>query len=169
MSYFPKHFIIFPSDFRYAEFGPVGNSIIYVDEENNIHYRPSVTEQDELLTTSGKESEIFNGIPDWVFEEEVFEDNKALWWSPDGNKLVWGFFDDTNVDSYLLQSYGSWRGVVKQYPYIEDVPYPKVIIMALEFKPRERHTNLDLPKLIFGFSRLSFETWNFPCKHGRAS
>ena len=31
---------------------------------------------------------IYNGIPDWVFEEEVFEDNFALWWSPDASKLV---------------------------------------------------------------------------------
>ena len=48
------------------------------------------------------EFQVFNGIPDWVFEEEVFEDNYALWWSPDGNKLVWGHFNDTEVGSYVI-------------------------------------------------------------------
>ena len=112
--------------FRYAEFGPVGNSVVYVDRENNIYHRASVKDQDEPLTTTGRESEIFNGIPDWVFEEEVFEDNKALWQSPDGKKLVWGFFNDSQVESYLLLGYGSWKRPVEQYPFIVDVPYPKV-------------------------------------------
>ena len=100
--------------------------MIYVDIDNNIHHRASVKDQDEPLTTSGRESEIFHGIPDWVFEEEVFEDNKALWWSPDGKKLVWGMFNDTQVESYLLLNYGSWKRPVDQYPLIRDVPYPKV-------------------------------------------
>lgn len=37
-----------------------------------------------------------------VSEEETFEDNKALWWSPDSSRLVYGVFDDTNVDILLL-------------------------------------------------------------------
>ena len=41
---------------------------------------------------------LYNGIPDWVSEEETFEDNKALWWSPDSSRLVYGVFDDTDVD-----------------------------------------------------------------------
>ena len=38
---------------------------------------------------------IYNGIPDWVFEEEVFEDNFALWWSPDASKLVINAFNQS--------------------------------------------------------------------------
>ena len=37
-----------------------------------------------------------------VSEEETFEDNKALWWSPDSSRLVYGVFDDTNVDVLQL-------------------------------------------------------------------
>ena len=57
---------------------------------------------DEQLTEDGKPWTVFNGIPDWVFDEEVFEENNAIWWAPDGNKLAWGKFDDTNVDIYKL-------------------------------------------------------------------
>ena len=88
-----------------------------------IWYRKSVLDQDSKISHNGAESVIYNGIPDWVFEEEVFEDNKALWWSPDGTKLVWGSFDDTNVDHYLLQKYGTpWPGEpVQQYPELMEV------------------------------------------------
>ena len=117
----------------------MGNSVIYVDQDNNIYHRASVKDQDEPLTTSGIESEVFNGIPDWVFEEEVFEDNKAMWWAPDGNKLVWRFFNDTLVNSYFLQSYGSWKKPVLQYPYIQDVPYPKVILRLVKVVDKRKY------------------------------
>ena len=41
-----------------------------------------------MLTYTGKDKDVYNGVPDWVHEEEVFEDNKAMWWAPDGQKLV---------------------------------------------------------------------------------
>ena len=44
--------------------------------------------RDVQLTNTGIPGEFYNGIPDWVFEEEVFEDNFALWWAPDASKLV---------------------------------------------------------------------------------
>lgn len=84
--------------------------------------------QDDQITTNGQAWIIYNGIPDWVFEEEVFEDNKALWWSPDGSVLVWGSFDDTNVDTYLLQKYtrGNPYYNIQQYPELLEIRYPKV-------------------------------------------
>jgi len=74
---------------RYVSWGPQGNALVYVDFDNDIYYRKSVLSQDEQITSNGEAFVNYNGIPDWVFEEEVFEDNKALWWSPDGTKLFW--------------------------------------------------------------------------------
>ena len=76
---------------------------------------------------------VYNGIPDWVSEEEVFEDNKALWWSPDGGKLVYGVFNDTLVRSVTLPRYGSWHSQKLdgqgypyfQYPVMQTIKYPK--------------------------------------------
>ena len=84
--------------------------------------------QDTKLTNTGKHPNTYNGVPDWVFEEEVFEDNKALWWSPEGTKLVWGFFNDTLLDSYVLPNYKAedWEDDPTQYPEYTKVPYPKV-------------------------------------------
>ncbi len=40
------------------------------------------------MTFTGEDALIFNGVADWVTEEEVFEDSKAVWWAPDGQTLV---------------------------------------------------------------------------------
>ena len=74
-----------------------------------------------------------DGIPDWVIEEDVFADNKALWWSPDGSKLVYGVFNDTLVNTVDLPLYGNWHnGLINrqgypflQYPLKEVIHYPK--------------------------------------------
>ena len=82
--------------------------------------------QDDKISNTGKVFEKYNGIPDWVFEEEVFEDNKAIWWSPNATKLVWGSFDDSDVKTYFLQEYGNWKNPLRQYPDLDEVHYPKV-------------------------------------------
>ena len=132
---------------------PSGNAIAYVDFNNNLHYRHSAESGDIQLTKTGLDGVVYNGIPDWVSEEEVFEDNKALWWSPDGSKLVYGVFNDTLVDSVSLTRYsgcqiflchakyfsvsltryGSWSSQKSdkqgypflQYPVQETIKYPK--------------------------------------------
>ncbi len=77
------------------------------------------------MTDSGKATVIYNGVPDWVFEEEVLEGDSAIWWSPDGLKLVWGHFDDTEVVPMLLPEYGDYRKLI-QYPDFMQIRYPKV-------------------------------------------
>ena len=107
---------------RLVTWAPVGNAIAYVDYNNNIHYRHSAESEDLQLTNSGNDTVIYNGIPDWVNEEEVFEDNKAIWWSPDGSKLVYGVFNDTLVDIVNLPRYGNYlnEGNNKQgYPFLQ--------------------------------------------------
>lgn len=59
---------------------------------------------------------IFNGICDWVYEEEVISDTKALYFSPEGNHLAWIEFNDTGVDVMPLQVYGQPGRIEFQYP-----------------------------------------------------
>ena len=52
------------------------NILVYVDGENNdIYWRPdgagNTAARDVRLTSDGKEDVVFNGVPDWVYEEEV--------------------------------------------------------------------------------------------------
>ena len=60
--------------------------IITLHRNHNILYFCNF--RDVQLTNTGLPGVFYNGIPDWVFEEEVLEGNEALWWSPDSSKLV---------------------------------------------------------------------------------
>ncbi|KAG8432194.1 hypothetical protein GDO86_016728 [Hymenochirus boettgeri] len=55
---------------QYAEWGVQGQQLVYIFE-NNIYYQPEVKISSLRLTSSGKEGIIFNGIADWVYEEEL--------------------------------------------------------------------------------------------------
>lgn len=51
-----------------AVWAPVGNSIAFV-ARNNIFYRPSATSlQVKQITKNGIIGNIYNGVPDWVYE-----------------------------------------------------------------------------------------------------
>ena len=53
------------------------------------------------VTTSGNAS-LFHGVPDWVYEEEVFSADYALWWAPDASAVAFLAFDETAVDEYTF-------------------------------------------------------------------
>ncbi len=59
---------------------------------------------------------IFNGVADWVYEEEVLSDTRALWISPDSKHVVWIEFNDTEVDVMPLEIYGQSGSLEFQYP-----------------------------------------------------
>ena len=115
-----------PYGIRLLKFAPTGNSLVYVDYNNTLFYRSSPAAIDFRLSNMGTANLKYNGIPDWVFEEEVFEDNFAVWWSPTGKYLAWGSFDDTEVEDVQLKEYGTWKSAnMKSYPDLETIPYPK--------------------------------------------
>jgi dipeptidyl aminopeptidase len=78
------------------------------------------------VTTSGNAS-LFHGVPDWVYEEEVFGGNSALWWSPDSSKVAFLALDETLVDEYKFPIYNPSDDAYAIYPYTTDVvmKYPK--------------------------------------------
>ncbi|XP_026985669.1 dipeptidyl peptidase 4 isoform X5 [Sagmatias obliquidens] len=87
---------------------------IYVKNEPNL---PS-----QRVTWTGKEDVIYNGITDWVYEEEVFSTYSALWWSPNGTFLAYAQFNDTEVP---LIEYSFYSDESLQYPKTMQIPYPK--------------------------------------------
>lgn len=99
----------------YATWSPEGHSLAYVFS-NNIFYRETPESEDVALTTSGIPGTVFNGVSDWVYEEEVISDTRALWFSPDGQNLAWIEFNDTAVDVMPLNLYGQPGRLEFQYP-----------------------------------------------------
>lgn len=68
---------------------------------------------------------MFNGIPDWLYEEEILKTDHTLWFSPDGMHLLYISFNDTNVGEYSYPWYDS-KNTETKYPKIEKIRYPKV-------------------------------------------
>uniref|UniRef100_A0A914V0L5 Dipeptidylpeptidase IV N-terminal domain-containing protein n=1 Tax=Plectus sambesii TaxID=2011161 RepID=A0A914V0L5_9BILA len=56
--------------------------------ENNIYYQSDYMFGQPLpVTTTGNEHK-YHGIADWLYEEEIFSDSTALWWSSSGDYLA---------------------------------------------------------------------------------
>uniref|UniRef100_A0A3B3U694 Dipeptidyl peptidase like 10 n=1 Tax=Poecilia latipinna TaxID=48699 RepID=A0A3B3U694_9TELE len=102
---------------QYAAWGVSGQQLIYIFE-NNIYYRSHVKSNSLRLTSSGKEGVIFNGIADWLYEEEILESHVAHWWSPDGERLAFLVLNDSLVPNMVLPRFtGATYPKQKQYPY----------------------------------------------------
>ncbi|OAV94041.1 hypothetical protein PTTG_06742 [Puccinia triticina 1-1 BBBD Race 1] len=110
-----------------ALWSPTGHSIAYVlDNDIYLLTSPDHVHSPLRITITGTPT-IFNGICDWVYEEEVFEASEALWWSPDSNKLVWLSLDESDVPIYELRTYNPTEQVGQTMPYPDKtkMKYPK--------------------------------------------
>ncbi|XP_077176016.1 prolyl endopeptidase FAP isoform X2 [Paroedura picta] len=108
-----------PHDIQYISWSPTGQKLAYV-YQNNIYLKQDPREPSIQITTNGKTNEIFNGIPDWVYEEEMLAVKYALWWSPNGKNIAYIQFNDTNIPVIEYSYYGA-----DQYPRKITIPYPK--------------------------------------------
>ncbi|KAM9284676.1 LOW QUALITY PROTEIN: dipeptidyl peptidase 4 [Cariama cristata] len=115
---------LLPNDTQYISWSPVGHKtwLAYV-WNNNVYIKASPTAEPVQITTNGEENKIFNGIPDWVYEEEMFGTHSALWWSPNGNFVAYATFNDTEVP---VIEYSFYSEDTLQYPKTIRIPYPKV-------------------------------------------
>jgi dipeptidyl-peptidase-4 len=101
----------------YCQFSPDNKQVAYV-KENNLYLYDLATKTETAITTDGKKNSIINGATDWVYEEE-FSMDVAFAWSPDGKKIAYYKFDESNVKEFNLTYYGDL------YPKEEKYKYPK--------------------------------------------
>ena len=88
--------------------------------ENDLY----VSNLDEVrqITFDGSAT-VFNGVPDWVYEEEVFGKDYTVWWSPDSTHIAYLRFNETAVPEYHMPLYTSSNS---SYPDEMSIKYPKV-------------------------------------------
>ncbi|XP_069554422.1 inactive dipeptidyl peptidase 10-like isoform X1 [Brachyistius frenatus] len=102
---------------QHASWGRQGQQLIYIFE-NNIYYQSDVRSNSLRITSSGMEGVIFNGLADWLYEEEILRSHLAHWWSPDGERLAFLTINDTLVPNMALPQFtGSTYPRGLQYPY----------------------------------------------------
>ncbi|XP_065108554.1 inactive dipeptidyl peptidase 10-like isoform X2 [Paramisgurnus dabryanus] len=105
------------SKLQHAAWGVQGQQLVYIFE-NNIYYQSDVRSNSLRLTSSGKEGVVYNGIADWLYEEEILHTHVAHWWSPDGERLAFLVLNDSLVPNMLLPTFtGSTYPKGKHYPY----------------------------------------------------
>ncbi|XP_052228345.1 dipeptidyl peptidase 4-like [Dreissena polymorpha] len=108
--------------FQCVTWSPVGNSLAVV-VQNNLYLLNDVESNTYVaLTTDGAMEAVYNGVTDWLYEEEILQSSRALWWNADGTLLVYGHFDDRDVTRYTMTLYGPAKN-----KYVENrrLPYPK--------------------------------------------
>ncbi|XP_056247926.1 dipeptidyl aminopeptidase-like protein 6 isoform X1 [Seriola aureovittata] len=95
---------------QFAGWGPRGQQLIFIFE-NNIYYKTTIESRAIRLVSTGQEGVVFNGLADWLYEEEILQTQIAHWWSPDGLRLAYMTINDSLVPKM-------------EVPFFTGTPYP---------------------------------------------
>ncbi|KAM3505413.1 hypothetical protein MY10362_002963 [Beauveria mimosiformis] len=113
-----------------ATWSPQSDAIAFT-RDNNMYIRHIKGSKQIVQITKDGGPEYFYGIPDWVYEEEVFSGNSATWWSANGKYLAFLRTNETGVPEYPIQyfkSRPSGTAPIKgeeSYPDVVNIKYPK--------------------------------------------
>lgn len=125
-------------ELHFAEFTKDGQKIVF-GYDHDLYWQDLKDLKVERITSTGSKS-IYNGKPDWVYEEEVIARDRFFWTSPDSKQLIFGVLNDTEVMEYEVDYYikgpdhvglaydvPHLDGIddVDQYPVKQSLKYPK--------------------------------------------
>ena len=103
---------------RDAYLSPNGKYVVYAKADNNL-YIYKIDFKTEVALTTGENTEIFNGISDWLYEEE-FGVTRLFAFSPDSKLVAFVRLDETDVPTFDWQVF-----LGTNYPKTESLRYPK--------------------------------------------
>lgn len=75
---------------------------------------------------------LYNGVPDWLYENEILKTSHTVWFSPNSLYLLYITFNDTQVGEYKYPWYDSGNPKVT-YPKIKSFRFPTVSFEILDF------------------------------------
>ena len=111
---------VFPDGkIMYATLNAPADKLAFVSD-NNLYVKDLASGRVTAVTRDGRRNAIINGASDWVYEEELGI-VRAYEWSPDGTKIAFYRFDESEVKEYILKFYDD-----AAYPLIYRYKYPKV-------------------------------------------
>lgn len=129
-----------------AVWSPRSDAVVFV-RDNNIYLRKLSTKEIVTITEDGGK-DLFYGVPDWVYEEEVFAGNSVTWWSSDGKYIAFLRTNESAVPEYPVQYFLSRPSGEKpppgleNYPEVRQIKYPKAgapnPVVNLEFYDVEK-------------------------------
>lgn len=104
-----------------TSWSPTSSNVAYI-YKNDIFVKDLSSGKTTRVTSDGSEN-IFNGKPDWVYEEEVFASDIVMWWSPHGDKITFLKFNDLLVPEFTIPYYV--QNGHEDYPELVSIKYPK--------------------------------------------
>ena len=110
-------------DIQYAVLAPDSKTIAFV-RDNDVFLRDAAGKVTQITDDGGPDT--FNGVPDWVYEEEIFGDRFTLWFSPDSEFVAFLSFNETGVGTFTIPYYMDNQKLAPVYPDELDLRYPKV-------------------------------------------
>ncbi|KAF7914293.1 uncharacterized protein EAF01_000699 [Botrytis porri] len=112
-----------------ASWSPKSDAIVFT-RDNNMYLRKLSSPTVVQITVDGG-PEFFYGVPDWVYEEEVFAGASATWWDDSGKYIAFLRTNESEVPEYPVQYFVS-RPSGKEplpgeenYPEVREIKYPK--------------------------------------------
>lgn len=112
-----------------ASWSPQSDAVVFT-RDNNMYLRKLSSPNVIQITTDGG-NELFYGVPDWVYEEEVFSGNSATWWADDGKYIAFLRTNESAVPEYPVQYFlsrpsgNSPAPGEENYPEVREIKYPK--------------------------------------------
>ncbi|TKA52199.1 putative dipeptidyl-aminopeptidase B [Cryomyces minteri] len=112
-----------------ASWSPQSDAIVFT-RDNHMFIRKLSSDAVTQITMDGG-SELFYGVPDWVYEEEVLSGNSATWWSEDGKHVAYYRTNESLVPEYPVQYFLSRPSGTEplpgqeNYPEVRQIKYPK--------------------------------------------
>lgn len=148
-----------------AKWSPVSHGII-INYNYDLYYKVSLDATETRITFDGS-PHIYNGVSDWVYEEEVFLSSTATWFNPNGKYLSFIKFNETNVPSIDLPIYGTpEHDFENQYPTRRYIHYPKVgapnpdvTLIVVNLENMENAAQISVPKEVTPDHILATVTW----------
>ena len=111
---------------RDAKMSPNGKYVVYAKADNNL-YIYKVDFKTEVAITTDTNTEIFNGISDWLYEEE-FGTTGLFTFSPDNKQVAFVRLNETEVPTFSWQTYLNNEAegeTTPMYPQLHSLRYPK--------------------------------------------
>ena len=112
-----------------ATWSPTSDAVVFT-RDNDMYLRQLNSLHVARITHDGG-PELFYGVPDWVYEEEVFGGNSATWWSDDGKYIAFLRTNESAVPTFPVQYFISRPSRTRplpelaSYPEERNIKYPK--------------------------------------------
>ena len=112
-----------------ASWAPTSDTVVFT-RGNNMFLRFLSSTAVRQITQDGGQ-ELFYGVPDWVYEEEVFQANSVTWTASDGQYIAFLRTNESAVPEYPVQYFLSHPSGEKPapgkeaYPEVRQIKYPK--------------------------------------------